>query len=300
MNTNLEILKTHIQTLLGKEITRFVLKGKGAVNYAYYVETGDGKKYVVKQEREIKEFEPQNSLGVEATVAQHLCNLGLATPTPRVVFISENPVVYGYEYVEGDMMRTVWGSFSEDEKTALCRTLGIFHAEIGKKFTKEMARDIGIKIDMSMGLHPEVQEEYNRLVVDATVPEKFRILVQKAKAIFDETLSGGVFQFIHNDAHHENVIVKDTKISGIIDFGNAEYGEIAKEFSRYIRDYPDYFQYIVSEYEKESGHKLSYQRLVSNALLSGFAEIVEDYQKGGDNRSTAEKLVAKYEVLLGI
>jgi aminoglycoside phosphotransferase (APT) family kinase protein len=291
-------LKLKIQELLGKKIVQFDLKGKGAVNIAYYVETIDRAKYVVKQERTDKEFQPQNDLVIEAKVAQQLHGLDLSVPIPDVAFVSANPKMYGYEYVEGDTMLEVWEDLSESERIDICRNLGHFHAEIGKKFTKEMAEKIGTKIDMSAELHPEVSEEYNRLILDVDVPENFKTLAKEARSIFDMTRDALIFQFLHNDSHHENIIIKDRKISGIIDFGNAEHGEIAKEFSRYIRDYPDYFGYIVSAYEEESGNNLSQGRLVSNALLSGFIDIVDNYRKGGDNRIKAEKAITTYGRLM--
>jgi Ser/Thr protein kinase RdoA (MazF antagonist) len=293
-----EELKLKIQKHLGKEIIRFALQGKGAVNFAYYIETSDGGKYIIKQERADKEFQPENDLPTEAAIAKQLYILDLSIHTPHVVFSSKNPDMYGYEYVEGELMKEIWGSLSEDEKISICQSLGYFHAEIGKKLTEGMSRACGVKIDGSSGLHPEVSEEYERLSIDPNVPDEFRNLAKKAKVIFDGTMDGVVFQFIHNDSHHENILIKEKKISGIIDFGNAEYGEIAKEFSRYIRDYPDYFQYIVSAYEEKSGNKLSYERLISNALLSGFVDIVENYNKGGVDRIKAKESIATYRRLL--
>ncbi|MDO8603996.1 MAG: phosphotransferase, partial [bacterium] len=270
-------IKLKIQKLLGAEITQFLLKGQGYCNDAYYVETGEDNKYIVKQERNNKKAEEQNNLLVEAGVIQELYKMNLSVPSPCVVFVSEKPKMYGYKYIEGEMMKDVWGSLSEKEKIDICHTIGIFHAEIGKVFTKEIARASSVKIDESPYVHPEVTDEYNKALASVDVPDEFKMLVKKAKVIFDGTSKKVVFQFIHNDPHHENIIIRDKKISGIIDFGAAEWGEVAKEFSRYIRDYPDYFQHIVSAYEKESGHKLSYERLVSNALLCDFPDIVENY-----------------------
>lgn len=291
-------LKAKVQECLGKEITLFTLKGRGACNNAYYIETKDGGKYIVKQEREQKEFQPQNDLLVEAAVARQLCESRLSVPIPRVVFTSENPCMYGYEYVEGMMLKDVWEALSEEARIDICRKLGYFHAEIGKKITKKMSRDLGIKIDDSSDLHPEVLKEYTELMLAEDVPDRFKRLAQRAKKIFDGTSHHSVFQFLHNDAHHENILIKEEQISGIIDFGNAEYGETAREFSRYIRDFPDYFQYIVSAYEEASGQKPSHGRLISNGFLSGFMEIVEDYRKEGKNRLNAEKMVSDYEKLM--
>ncbi len=289
--------ESKIKELLGKDIIQFTLKGKGAVNFAYQVETLDGK-YIVKQEREDKEFQPQNSLVVEAAVAKKLYDVGLSLPIPYVVFVTEHPAMYGYEYLEGDLMRDVWESLNEEERIDICYKLGQFHSEIGKKISKDMAEQLGVKIDDSTDPHPEALKEYQEILSSPDVPEYFKELAKKAKAILDQTTDKSVFQFIHNDAHHENVLIKDKHISGIIDFGNAEYGEISKEFSRYIRDFPDYFQYIVSSYEEDSGNKLSHDRLVTNGLILGLMEIVEDYRKGGKEQEKAEKSVKKYEVLM--
>ncbi len=293
-------IKYKIQELLGKQISVFDLKGIGACNNAYYVETIDGSKYIVKEERAVKEFLPENSLIVESAVAKKLYEAGLSVSVPHVIFVTEHPEMYGYEYVEGNLMKNVWGFLNEEERIHICNSLGLFHAEIGQKITKEASVACGVKINDSRGFHPEIIKDYDRLVVDSNVPDEFKELVKKAKKIFDGTSNMAVFQFIHNDAHHENILIKDKVISGIIDFGEAEYGEMAKEFSRYIRDYPDYFQYIVSAYEDRSGNKLYYERLVTNALISGFVDIVENYWKGGEKKIQAEKAIEKYKLLIDV
>ncbi|MEK7575149.1 MAG: aminoglycoside phosphotransferase family protein [Patescibacteria group bacterium] len=301
MNENTDALKLKIQELLRKEITKFSLKGKGYCNNAYYVETRDEGKYIVKKEITGEGANKQeNNLSVEARVIQQLYTRGLSISVPHIIFVSEDPKMFAYEYIEGNMMMGEWDSFSEDQKISVCQALGRFHAEIGKNFSKEMAKDTGIKLDESADVHPEVTNEYSKLIVALDVPDDFKILAKEAKVIFAGTLDRAVFQFIHNDSHHENIITQNKKISGIIDFGAAEYGEVAKEFSRYIRDYPDYFQYIVSAYEKKSGNNLSYDRLVSGALLCGFMEIVDDYRKGGQDRAKAEKAIATYRKLLSV
>ncbi len=296
MNNIEEIeLRSKIANLLNKEVAIFILKGKGACNNAYYVETEDGGRYIVKQERVDKETYEQNNLIVEAQLIKKLNNSSIFTHIPEVIFISENLNMYGYKYIDGDMMKDVWVKFSENDKISLCKEIGYFHAEIGKVFNKEMAIESHLKIDESTEVHPEVVEQYNRLSVDETLPIDFRVLVQKARKIFNTTNTNTIFQFIHNDPHHENILIKDKKISGVIDFGDAEFGDVTKEFSRYIRDYPDYFEYIVSAYEEKSGNKLSRERLICNALICGFSEIVESYEKGGEEKDKAEKAILVYK-----
>jgi aminoglycoside phosphotransferase (APT) family kinase protein len=291
-------LKIKLPGLLHKEVVELKLLGRGFCNNAYFVKTSDGAEYVVKVEREDKEFQPQNDLVVEARAIQELNTLHLSVPIPHIVFVSKNPKMFGYQYIEGELLRNVWDSLSDDERIYICRKLGHFHAEIGKKFTEKMIEVSGIQVNKYTDLHPEVLRDYNKILASTDVPDSYKILAKKAKLIFDNTTHETIFQFIHNDAHHENVLIRNNEISGIIDFGESEYGEIAKEFSRYIRDFPDYFSYIVSAYEDASGNKLSYKRLITNAFLNGLIDIVEDYRKAGEYKIKAENSITVYEKLI--
>lgn len=298
VHRNQEEIRRVVQEAIQEDITAFTFIGAGAVNNAYSIHTVNGRKYIVKQEREDKELQPQNDVVVEANVIQQLHALGLSIPVPNVVCISEPLKMYGYEYIEGATLKESWGQLSEMERVRICEALGRFHAEIGKKYTKEMTEAVGVKIDLSSDVHPEIAAEYSSVLADADAPEEWKNVAREARRIFDTTTGKAVFQFLHNDAHHENVLIKDKKISGIIDFGNAEYGDVTKEFSRYIRDFPDHFEHIVSAYEAWSGNDLSRGHLVSNALLSGLMEIVEEYRKGGGERAKAQHSIAVYKQLL--
>ena len=174
-------IQSLIQPFLPDEITTCTLKGKGAVNNAFLVETRTGSKYIVKQEREDKEFQPQNSLSVEANVIKKLSSSGLSCPVSRVVFISEDPKMYGYEYIDGEMLRSLWTSLTEEVKVHICKSLGEFHAEIGKKISKADAEVLGVVIDPSTDVHPEVSRDYNAINENPDVPEESKSIAKNAK-----------------------------------------------------------------------------------------------------------------------
>ena len=292
-------MNINIERLLGEPITKLELKASGACNDAYYVETESGKRLIVKQEREVKEFQPQNTLLLEANIINALSSIGLSVPIPKIRFVAESPDMFAYDYIDGDLLINVWKDLSEKERIEICEALGKFHAEIGRVFTKEEAEKTGMHINSSTRLHPEVEKEYNEILTFADIPTDIKDLAKRAKSMFDQTLELGIFQFVHNDAHHENILIKDKKIAGIIDFGESEYGEVAKEFSRYTRDFPDYVEYIIQAYEKASGNTLSRERVFSNAFLSGLIDNIELYREGGESRIRAEKNIGKYKDLLG-
>jgi Ser/Thr protein kinase RdoA (MazF antagonist) len=298
MIPNEENLRKWVEDSLGTTVTEFRFFSRGAVNNVYYLETTGGDKCLVKVERDDKEFQPQNSLSVEAAVANQLSTMNLSIPTPTVRFVTVDPVMYGYDYIEGTTLRSVWSELTEERRVEICKKIGVFHGELAANFTKEAAVSVGICIDYSRGLHPEVQQEYEQFRIDDSLPQQWRELLDTAKMLFDQTNEDCIFKFVHNDGHHENILIDNNHISGFIDFGNAEFGEVAKEFSRYIRDYPDYFQHIVEAYEAQTGLVLSCKRLISNAFVSGFAEFVEAYQAGGDTRLKAEEAVETYQKLL--
>lgn len=295
---NAENLKQTIQTYLPDEITEFNLKGKGCVNYAYYIETKSGGKYIVKIEREDAIYIPPNSLMVEATLIQNLASFHVHIPIPKVIFISTDPLMYGYEYLEGEVLKSAWHHLTEEERIQICTSLGNFHAEVGIKISEEDAIAMGVVVNRSTDVHPKHLSDYDGALQNEEIPEAYKTLARKAKELFDTTHENVYFQFLHNDGHRENVLIKDTKISGIIDYGNAEYGEIAKEFAHYIREFPHHFQYIVSAYEEKTGNKLSYERLIAYSYLSSLSDFVSEYCKGGEPRIHAEAAIVEYSRLM--
>lgn len=295
---NAENLKQTIQTYLPDEITEFNLKGKGCVNYAYYIETKSGGRYIVKIEREDALYIPPNSLMVEATLIKNLASFHVHIPIPKVVFISEHPLMYGYEYLDGEVLKLAWHDLTEEERIEICTSLGNFHGEVGNKISEEDAVNMGVIVNRSSDVHPKHLTDFDAALENPYFPEEYKVLARKAKELFDTTHEDVYFQFLHNDGHRENVLIKDKKISGIIDYGNAEYGEIAKEFAHYIREFPHHFQYIISAYEEKSGNKLSLKRLITYSFLSSLHDFVLEYIKGGQPRSNTEKSMEEYERLM--
>ena len=285
MNTH----RKYIQSLLGKEIKTFSLKGRGMCNNTYYVETSDGKKYLIKRERADKDPEEQNDLVIEGNVIRHLYDLDPTLPIPNVVFISENPKTYGYEYIEGEMMAYAWKKLTESDKVGVAKSIGVFHANIGKHLTVDQAREIGIMVDKSNGLDSTVERTIQAFL-DDDVPESYKETVHRARELFDETQEHAIFQCIHNDTHNENTIIHNQKLAAVVDFGDCEYGDVHREFAYHVRRYPEHLEYFIAAYTASSDKKLSLKRIISYAVIADVKEVAFYYHNPEREAENVQKL----------
>lgn len=294
-----------IQSLLDKEIKTFSPKGRGMCNNIYNIETSDGKKYLLKEAREDKETEEQNDLVIEGNVIRHLYDLDSTLPIPNVIFVSDNPKMYGYEYIEGEMMVYAWEKLTESEKAGVAKSIGAFHANIGKHLTVDQAQEIGIMVDNSQTLD-QMGGESVQAFLDDDVPESYKETAQKAKKFFDETQELAIFQCIHNDTHNENTILHNQRLAAVVDFGDCEYGDVHREFAYHVRRYPEYLKYFIAGFKASSGKDLSLKRLISYAIIADVEWIAyyhhnpereaEQVQKLG--MLTADKRMTNYKNLM--
>jgi aminoglycoside phosphotransferase (APT) family kinase protein len=297
--------RAQIQSLLNKEIKTFSPKGRGMCNNTYFVEASDGKKYLIKEEREDKETNEQNDLVTEGNVIKRLYDLEPTLPIPNVVFVSDNPKMYGYEYVEGEMMVDAWEKLTESEKVDVAKSIGAFHANIGKRLTVDQAREVGIIVDKSTGLDSSGEKKIQDFL-DDNVPESYKETVQRAKKLFDETQEYAIFQCIHNDTHNENTILHDQSLAAVIDFGDCEYGDVHREFAYHVRRYPEYLEHFIAGHKASSGKELSLKRIISYAVIADAKEVAYYYhnpEREAENvlrlgMLTADKRMANYKSLM--
>jgi len=197
--------------------------------------------------------------------------------------------MYCYEYVEGKMMINAWKDLSEQERISLCEELGKFHAEFENALSKEEIQALGLEIDTSTDLHKQTKEEIEIFLNDTQIPEKYKIIIKQVCGVFEKNKTEASFGLCHNDSHHENIIIHKGKLACVIDFGDTEYGNIYNEFTRYVQDYPNYFEIIVETYEKLSNKKLSRTRLITQTVLNAVDDIRSDYDKDG-----REEIIKQY------
>ncbi len=267
---------------LGKSIVKFSLIGQGMCNNAWYVKTDEELEYLVKQEKFNKDTDEQNDLLVEAELLKKLNENNPSLLVPKIVYISEDPKMYCYDFISGDTMQNSWEDLVEEDRKLICENLGKFHADLGKSLTPNEIETIHLKINQDADFEKETQESVHVFLTDDNIPNNYKSIVEQVIEIFSKTKKDAVFGLSHNDSHHENILVNKGKFVSMVDFGDTEYGDIHAGLTRYIQDYPDYAEIVFSSYEKYSGNKLSRERLVAHTILNAVEDIRIDFQAGGN------------------
>lgn len=177
--------------------------------------------------------------------------LRLPVPCPHEALrISDDEVSIRMDFVEGRNLDDVWPNMSNDEKHEICSQLrdvlkamrsaqpstGVIGSCSGG-----IVRDCRRLSDYTGGPFPE-EESFNSFIlnlVKATLTAIREALEQRLR-------SDHCIVFTHGDLTQHNIIVKDNKITGLVDWEYAgchpEYWEYIKFFDRHTRnrDWKDY------------------------------------------------------------
>ena len=252
---------------IGVKVSEIKLFGKGMCNYVYLVTLVNGNQLIIKQERKDKETEEQNNIIIEAKIIKYLKNKIKSLQIPNIRFYNDHLGLYCYDFISGNTMKNEWLYMSEEERVSLCKNLGKFHARFHNSCQAEEVKNLGLIMNQSSEMEANLLIHLEHLLKNKKLPNNLSYLLEKAIKVFNTTKNEAIFRLIHNDIHHENILVEKSNISAIIDFGDTEFGDIRKEFHRYLLDYPKYFDYILAEYQNNVSFKVSKDRILSYTIL---------------------------------
>lgn len=183
------------------------------------------KKYLVTTSKNYKEIINIISLQsledkmVEAEILKQCKKLGVPVTIPtRIEQISDELAYTISPYIEGDDVGSVCTDLNEVELYQLGFEAG--------KYLRKM-HQIAAPITLPPW-HERSMAKHNRYVIDYKNcgflypdAEKINIFIENHKGALEQRPS----TFQHDDYHLRNIITKDKKIVGIIDFDNRDYGD---------------------------------------------------------------------------
>ena len=279
-------------------VTDIKLFGKGKCNFVYLVTLVGAKQLIIKEERFDKETEEQNHIITEAKTIKYLNKKIPSLKIPRVRFFDADLGLYCYDFISGKPMKTEWEKMSQAERVDLCKNLGRFHAEFHQSLTLDEAKQLGLVINQKPDLEADLLKHLDILLQKEDLPESLSLLIKKVIDIFEQTTREAFFSLIHNDIHNENILITKNDISAVIDFGDTEFDDIRKDFHRYLCDYPDYFNYILDEYQNNVDFSVSKVRIISYAILLLAWKIDCEIIDSPENKKLMEQIMIIYKKYL--
>ena len=256
-----------IEHKLNTKIISHSFLGKGQCNDIYKLETKD-KSICLKVKKGMDTTCELNSISVESKVFQFMNEAGVSF-IPKYILSSDN--YYLYEFVDGSSMKHVFSQLSDEQKVSIFKDIGKFHYELSQ-LDKDKVLGLGIT---------EYRPEKNRLNpsehnLDRLSTEQ-KELVHQAYKTYIDSIEASKPQLLHNDAHDENIFITSDRPT-FIDFGDMIWRDIHYDFSRYVHDYPEYWEIILLEFEKLSMLKLNKERIIAISLLRHLQGFILDIE----------------------
>ena len=272
------LIQKHIETQYGITVLSIERITKGVVNESYKVVTNEAayifRVYTNKNVETVQfEVDVLRKLATSDFVSPHIipCISG-----EYILDFDERPSVL-CTYIEGDIKETL----TCNELTELGRQLATLHELLGnfeptvKKGTWEP--------DVLVSLY----KEKGRTVILTSHTHDAKEVVAfcdeyLTETTFNESLPKGI---THQDVKHENVIVRDGTVVGIIDFDNAYYGTLLYDLLTTVM------------WEGYNGSVLQGERVT--AIISGYQSVRALTQNEKDYIYEALKLRLLREVFIG-
>ncbi|CAN5158098.1 hypothetical protein BH09PAT1_BH09PAT1_2330 [soil metagenome] len=213
---------------LGDVISVKELHG-GYANPAFLVND----KYVVRFNSDIKEDRKDCFLR-ENILYTLFPNLNIPAPQAIAVNINKDKVPYYYiinSYVKGDILSSAYNSFTDEDKHIIAFHLGellqkihSIHLDIIGDSTKLFNWRLPWK-EVFLNTFDKTYKEFNDH--GNLLPEEDKKVVEDTYSQFKEQISDNDIPIglVHNDFHANHVVVEHTKITGIIDFEWASFGD---------------------------------------------------------------------------
>ena len=178
-------------------------------------------------------------------------------PVPKVRIYDNSKKLYEklfmiYPRIEGDNLYSKWHLLNNEERknivAQLCEILKIISKSPYDEFVKKFA--IGNSVSWRDKIVNQIQNSLNeierRKLLSSDFVQAIKDLLVKNSYVLAEQKMG----FVYWDAHFNNILVRDTKIVGILDFERTELSSLdfTLDIVKRMVEYPK--KYMSEEFEK--------------------------------------------------
>lgn len=227
----------------------------------------------------------------EADILRHL--RGKTTvPIPEVLAVHDEPSYIAVGFLHGEHLSlAAQREFDAVARRQVAGQLAHFIFEMGQAIAPEAL----LQLRTRYGLEDERVDEnwaayIERVLHKADFPGRpwLKQLAQEyfAKWHAMQKRNDLPLQAIHDDLHNENVLFRDNKIAGILDFGLTTVGTPAQEMRQLYRVGDEMVQETISEYERLSGRRVHFEDVQTWAITAELAAYCHRLERGETTHPT--------------
>lgn len=178
-------------------------------------------------------------------------------PVPKIRVYDNSKKIYGkffmiYPKIVGDNLYSKWHLLNDDERKSivaqLCDILKIISKSPYDEFVKKFNLDVSVSWRDKMV--NQIQNSLNEIEKRQLIPPDFIQAIKNFVAENNHVLTEQKIAFVYWDAHFDNILVRDTKIVGILDFERTELSSLdfTLDIVKRMVEYPK--KYMSEEFEK--------------------------------------------------
>ncbi|WP_306007816.1 aminoglycoside phosphotransferase family protein [Bacillus sp. MMSF_3353] len=186
----------------------------------YIVTTIDDEKYLLRI-GDIQEYERRK---IEFQILNEMVKRNVQAQRPIEIGILEEEGVYSiFSYIEGEDAKKLLPTYSPKEQYEIGIEAG---KDLAKMHTYEAPKDILPWYERAMEKHRKYVEAYKTCGIKIKNDDKIIKFIDE-NGIY---LKNRPNRFQHDDFHLENIIVRDAKYVGVVDFNGYDWGDPLHDF----------------------------------------------------------------------
>ena len=232
-----------------------------------------------------KEDDGKEELKKEITLLDYLQDK-VNLPVPKYKWIAKDCAFAGYEMIDGKALRPEdYEKMEIEEKNEIAKNIAEFFTRLHSLPIEEI-RGIGVRDIKPESVLRNIEEAVKNKITEK-VPKENVDEIEKFLPILKKTLESSFHPvFLHRDISESNVLVKDDKISGVIDFTDRAIGDPAEDFCRLWEFGQEFVKNVYEKYEGEKDpeflerSKIHYKKTALWVLISACQGQHLDFEKG--------------------
>jgi aminoglycoside 2''-phosphotransferase len=221
-------------------------------------------------------------LSYETALLQKLAGRIKSIPIPQIAHIGHQPLFVVAKYIEGDHLTPAEvQALNAEEQEAIGQKIAQFIVELNQAISGLEVQRLRVEAKVHE-LEEPWAPHFERLFVGEPLPNTtLQPIVQHYYQLWQDNVRSEYSNHaIHDDLHPVNLLFTGPKLSGILDFGDANMGSIESELRWLYAMGEPVLQAALNEYHRLTGELPNVEHIKVWAIMHELSSFVERLTKG--------------------